>query len=102
MNEIKPTWKIAQQISRKHTLISLTLTLPLFLGSILLSLTTLKILGYSHVGLMLANFYLAHKKLILAIAAFTHFVPVNFYAIMRVLSADYKDFTIKTFSVTCK
>jgi hypothetical protein len=83
MTEIKPTLKIAQAISRRHTLISLKITLPLYLSTVLISIIALKLLGYEHSGILLKQFYNQHQPIILWVAAFIHFVPVNFYAIKK-------------------
>lgn len=98
MNEIKPNWSIAQQVSRQHTLISFSISLPLFLALIILSIIALKLAGFENAGLVLRHFFEGHIKIICYSVLFIHFVPINFYAIIRVLSANYRHFEIKVFS----
>lgn len=98
MIEIKPNWRIAQEISRRHTLISLKVSLPFFIGIFLLALLTLKGLGYQHSGLVLHDFYTAHETRIISTMLFIHFVPVNLYAIIRVFNFDFGKFQLKIVS----
>ena len=95
MNQISPNWRIAQQISRRHSLISMSITLPLFLMVILMAIILLKLLGYQESGLLLHRFFTEHSQIIAAIAIFVHLVPVNLYAIIRVFNSDFKDFALK-------
>lgn len=97
MNEIKPTWKIAQQISKRHTFISLKIALPLFFGAILISILILKALGYQNAGLTLHEFYNVHRRVITSILLFIYLVPINFYAIMKIFSAEFQRFQLKIF-----
>lgn len=98
MNQLKPNWRIAQQISKRHTFISLSISLSLCLGIILLSLITLKLFGIPNSGAYLKAFVTQHKNTIFSIAFFIHFVPINYYAIMKVFAAPYPNFELKIIS----
>lgn len=95
MIQINPTWRVAQQISRRHTFISLKITLPLLLITLLSALMTLKLLGYAHSGLVLKQFYLMHRQMIVSIIMFLYFIPINFYAIKKVLGVKFNHFEIQ-------
>lgn len=97
MLELKPTWRIAQQISKRHTQISLMVTVPLVLGTLVIAILVLKILGYDHSGLILKQFFEHHRRGIISTLIFIHLIPVNYYAIMRVFSADFNNFELKIF-----
>lgn len=97
MNEIKPTWKIAQQVSRQHSLISLAITGALVLGVVILAIIFLKCLGYHDSGKVLRQFYDAHRRIIMSGLFFIHLGPVNLYAVTRVLSRSFSHFQIKVF-----
>lgn len=94
MIEIKPSWKIAQQISKRHTLISLKIFLPLWILVIIAAILTLKVLGYHQSGMVLKQFYDAHRTIIICLVTFVYFIPINFYAIIHIFKADFKDFTL--------
>lgn len=94
MTEIKPSWKIAQQISRRHTLISLKIFLPLWILVIITAILSLKILGYPQSGVILKQFYDAHRTIIVCLVAFIYFIPINFYAIIQIFKVDFKDFKL--------
>jgi hypothetical protein len=95
MNEIKPNWSIAQQISKRHTFVSLAITLPLFLSSVLIALIVLKIMGVANSGLFLKNYVAEHQKVIWTSAFLIHFIPINYYAIIKVFKASYPNFELK-------
>jgi hypothetical protein len=95
MTEIKPTLRIAQQISKKHTLISLKIMIPLCTFIPLFAVSILKLIGVEHPGMALRFFYEQHQTAILSIMLFIHLVPVNYYAIIRVFKADFKNFSLK-------
>jgi hypothetical protein len=98
MNQIKLTFFMAQQISRRHTLISLMITVPLFLGAAIISLLIFKLQGYEDAVTALFHFYSKNKPYISLVVFFIYFVPVNYYAITRVLSSDFRNFQVKVFS----
>jgi hypothetical protein len=95
MTEIKPTLKIAQQISRRHTLISLKIMIPLCIFIPLFAVAILKLIGVEHPGMALRFFYEQHQTAIVSIMLFIHLVPVNYYAIIRVFKTDFKNFSLK-------
>lgn len=94
MNQLKPNWRFAQQISRRHTLISLGISVPLFLTITILAIVGLKLYGIPDSGVYLKNYVDQHKALIFNIMFFIHFVPINFYAIIRVFKTSYPDFQL--------
>lgn len=95
MTEIKATWSIAQQISRRHTFISLSITCSVFLLLSLGAIIVLKLLGFDHSGLILHQFAAKHSRILVSSLLFFHLVPVNFYAIIKVFSRPFPQFTLK-------
>jgi hypothetical protein len=98
MHEIKPTWAIAQEISRRHAMISLKIMLPILLSTIVLAIFVLKIVGYHEPGVVLRQFFLHNKSTITSIILFIHFIPINFYAVKRVFYENFGTFQIKIIS----
>lgn len=89
---------MAQQISRRHTIISFTIMLMFTFFSSILAIILLKCLGYAHSGIMLKQIITKHRKIVTSILLFIHLVPVNYYAIIRVFSSEYSRFQLKVFS----
>ncbi len=98
MKEIKPGWIIAQQISRRHTLISLAVMLSITTIASILAVIVLKCLGYEHSGMIIKQFIQDHRHTVTSVLLFIHLVPVNYYAIIRVFATNYSKFELKVFS----
>ncbi len=98
MKQIKPNWSIAQQISRRHTLVSFGISIPFFLSVIFLTIVALKISGVPNPGLVLRNFVELHKSSVYTTVLLIHFIPINFYAIIQVFKSSYPKFDIKIIS----
>lgn len=98
MKQIKPNWSIAQQISRRHTLVSFGISIPFFLSVIILAIVGLKICGVPNSGLFLRNFVAQHQSTVYTTALLIHFIPINFYAIIQVFKTTYPKFDLKIIS----
>jgi hypothetical protein len=98
MKEIKPNWIIAQQISRRHTVVSLSIMLCIVIIVSVFSVIILKCLGYEHSGVIIKHFIESHQRAVTSAIFFIHFVPVNYYAIIRVFTSYYTKFELKIFS----
>lgn len=98
MNEIKPNWWIAQQISRRHTLISLAVALPCYFIVSILAIITFKVIGYANGGIALKQFMVSYRPYFMTGLIFIYFVPINLFAIVKVLSSNFSGFEIKIIS----
>lgn len=95
MQEIKPNWKVAAQVSALHTRISTQITSTLLLLAFILFAIFLKITGQPLTLNTFVNYFLEYKKIIIPIILLVHFIPVNLYAVIKVLQHHYLQFKIK-------
>lgn len=98
MTEIKPTWKIAKQISRQHTLYSLAIILGLMLIAGLVGLVVFKLQGDTNSFAALLEFVHLYQRRISSVVLIIYLVPVNFYAIILTLQHRFRNFHISLFA----
>jgi hypothetical protein len=94
MNEIKPNWKMARQISRRHTLISSGLTTALLLSSNAIAWIILKLMGYPNAYHEMKLLIKQYQREISYLVLFIHLVPVNLYAIILTVRYHFRTFRI--------
>lgn len=94
MKEIKPTWKIAAQVSWLHTTWANQITGSLILLFIILSSIFLIATGHHLTFGLLVEYFLKYKFFIIPIVLLIHFIPVNLYAITKILQHRYPSFRV--------
>lgn len=94
MQEIKPTWKMAYIVIRRHAFLSAFLLLGcLFMGAAVVSLVL--ILKGEPVSLDILNqIYIKYKGFIAWLLFALYAYPVSLYAAIRSWQYKYKDFRI--------
>lgn len=97
MEEIKPTWKIAAQVSWLHTRIASRITSALLLIVIIVGIIILLITGHKLTLSLLIDYFLHYRKIIIPVILIIHFIPVNLYAVTKVLQHQYPSFKISVF-----
>jgi hypothetical protein len=92
MQEIKPTWKIAYTVIRRHALISALLLLGCFLvGTVVVSLALI-LQGEEVSFTILHQIYGKYKGFISWLLFALYAYPVSLYAAIRTWQYKYKDF----------
>lgn len=94
IKEIKPTWKIAAQVSWLHTTWSNQITGTLILLFLIFSSIFLIATGHHLTFSLLVEFLAKYKWIIIPVILLVHFIPVNWYAITKVLQHRYPSFRI--------
>ena len=95
MNEIKPNWKIAAQVSWLHSTWSGQITGLLFILFLITSSIVLVIKGQHLTFDLLVSFLIKYKAIIIPALLLIHFIPVNLFAITKVLQHHYPGFSIQ-------
>lgn len=94
MKSLTPSWKIALQISLYHTRIANRITAGLILLAIILAGIILKLTGHPLSLALFTDYFLRYRGIIVLIILTIHFIPVNLYAIIKVLKHDYYRFRL--------
>lgn len=94
MENLKPTWKIAAQVSLLHTRISNQITFCLLILALIISAIVLKLTGHTLSFELFLVYFIQYRWIIIPVLLIIHFIPVNLYAVTRVLQHPYFRFRI--------
>ncbi len=94
MQVLTPNWKIALQISWYHTRTANRITGSLILLSIIIAVIVLTLTGHPLSLALYMSYFLHYRGIIVALILIIHFIPVNLYAIIKVLKHEYYRFRL--------
>lgn len=94
MQEIKPNWRMAREISGRHTIISGKLTNLVILAALLVLTVVFLVQGKSLSFGLYLSFIGEYRQFILPGILFFHFGPANLYGIIKTLQYKFPNFRI--------
>ncbi|MDQ2994230.1 MAG: hypothetical protein M3R00_04695 [Pseudomonadota bacterium] len=98
MHSLKPTWTIAKEISRRHTVLACKYTLLAVLIGLAVLTLVFTLMGNDLSIALYSRFVSKYSGPLTTLLLFIHLVPSSWYAIIRLFDNKFKDFRLEILS----